>query len=145
MTDIRDMTIDDLIENLEDCFDWDDRYKYILELGRALSPLEESAQTEENRIVGCQSNAWMTAEKIPGDQPRLKLHAGSDTQVVQGLIAIVLIAYSGKTAEEIKALDIESLFKRLGIEKHLSPVRGNGLRAMVQTIRRLADDLDQDE
>ena len=65
------LTIDDLIANLEDCFDWDDRYKYILELGRSLPPLEESDRTEENRIVGCQSNAWMTAETIPGDPPRL--------------------------------------------------------------------------
>lgn len=139
-SELADLTIDELVANFEDCFDWDDRYGYIIELGRKLPPLPDDAKTEANQIQGCQSDAWMTVEeKNEEDLTRLYFAAGSDTFIVRGLIAVLVVAYSGLTPREILELDIDHLFDRIDLRKHLSPVRGNGLLAMVKKIRGLAE------
>ena len=132
------MTVKDLVEEMEICWDWDERYRFILELGRKLPPMPEAAKVEQNLIHGCQSTAWMISKLVTNGRPRIRFLADSDSQIVKGLIAILYVAYSGRTIDEIAEFDIEDLFERLELRRHLSPVRGNGLMAIVRKIRELA-------
>lgn len=132
------MTVKDLVAEMEICWDWDERYRFILELGRLLPKMPETAKTDENLIHGCQSTAWMISELITNGRPRIRILADSDSQIVQGLIAVLYVAYSGHTVDEIIAFDVDDLFDRLELRRHLSPVRGNGLLAIVKKIKELA-------
>jgi cysteine desulfuration protein SufE len=126
-----------MIENFDDCFDWEDKYRYVLELGRKLPRLTAEQQNDDNRVIGCQSNAWVIAE--PEDAAgQLAFKADSDSQIVRGLLSIVVIALSHRSPEEILAYDIEGLFERLELTRHLSPIRGNGLLASVKKVREIA-------
>ena len=138
MNDLDSLTIKDVVEEMEVCWDWDERYRYILELGRKLPPMPETAKTDENLIPGCQSTAWMISALITNGKARIRILADSDSQIVKGLIAILYVAYSGHTVDEIAEFDIEDLFERLELRRHLSPVRGNGLLAIVRKIKELA-------
>ena len=123
-----DVTSDDILDSLSFFDSWEDRYKYIIDLGRELPPLDEQARVEQNMVRGCQSQVWLTSREEGG---KLYFDADSDAFIVKGLLAVVLAAYNGKTPEEILAFDIEDYFSRLNLLKHLSVTRGNGLRAMV--------------
>lgn len=131
------MTLEELIENFEFLDDWEDRYRYLIDLGRELPPLEEAARIDANKVEGCMSQVWLVAEGTGAEAP-LTLRADSDAAIVKGLIAVLLIAFSGKTPAQILATDIGSQFARIGLEQHLSPSRTNGLHAMIETIRRHA-------
>ena len=117
--------------------DWEDRYRFIIDLGKSLPELPECARTEENLVRGCQSQVWLKVEIDP-ETRKLHLLMDSDAHIVRGLIAIVLAAYKDLTPEEILEFDIEGLFDELELLKHLSPTRGNGLRALIGRIRELA-------
>lgn len=130
-----DVTSDDILDSLSFFDSWEDRYKYIIDLGRELPPLDEQARVEQNMVRGCQSQVWLTSREEGG---KLYFDADSDAFIVKGLLAVVLAAYNGKTPEEILAFDIEDYFSRLNLLKHLSVTRGNGLRAMVKRIRDTA-------
>lgn len=130
-----DATSDDILDSLSFFDSWEDRYKYIIDLGRELPPLDEQARVEQNMVRGCQSQVWLTSRNEGG---RLYFDADSDAFIVKGLLAVVLAAYNGRTPEEILAFDIEDYFSRLNLLKHLSVTRGNGLRAMVKRIRDTA-------
>lgn len=130
-----DISSDDIIETLSFFDSWEDRYKYIIDLGRELPPLDDSQRTDENIVRGCQSQVWLTSRAEGG---RLYFDADSDAFIVKGLLAVVLAAYNGKTPEAILAFDIEDYFTRLNLLKHLSVTRGNGLRAMVKRIKDTA-------
>ncbi|MDX9688601.1 MULTISPECIES: SufE family protein [Halopseudomonas] len=130
-----DVTSDDILDSLSFFDSWEDRYKYIIDLGRELPPLDEQARVEQNMVRGCQSQVWLTSRNEGG---RLYFDADSDAFIVKGLLAVVLAAYNGRTPEEILAFDIEDYFSRLNLLKHLSVTRGNGLRAMVKRIRDTA-------
>lgn len=127
--------ITEIEESFEFLDDWEDRFEYLLELGRKLPAMPEAERTEPNRVHGCQASVWMTME-IEGGEVRLQ--AVSDAHIVNGLIAILMSLYNGKPPREAVGIDAESLFKRLGLEEHLSPTRRNGLHSMVQRIRSLA-------
>lgn len=131
------MTIDDIRDNFELLDEWDDRYRYIIELGRSLPELPDSARTETNKVRGCASQVWMTTDVRPdgADGPVLDFHGDSDAHIVRGLIAILLVLYSGKAARRIVATDAEALFEKLGLREHLTPQRSNGFRAMVDRIK----------
>jgi cysteine desulfuration protein SufE len=131
------MSVDEIIENFSYLEDWDDRYRYLIELGRALEPLAESAHNDVNKVRGCASQVWLetTASADPSGAPLLTFGGDSDAHIVRGLVAIVLALYSGKTAEEILATDAQDLFKTLGLSAHLTPQRSNGLRSMVERIK----------
>lgn len=117
--------------------DWTERYQYLIDLGRKLPAFPEQARTEENKVHGCQSQVWLLAR---GDADRLDFTAISDSSIVSGLIALLLRVYSGRSAHEI--LDTEPRFiEAIGLSKHLSPTRSNGLAAMLATIKRRAADL----
>ncbi|MDQ2077262.1 SufE family protein [Marinimicrobium sp. ABcell2] len=130
-----DITPDDIIETLGFFDTWEDRYKYIIDLGKELEPLPEEHRTEANLVRGCQSQVWLVHEQRDG---RLFFHADSDAFIVRGLLGVVLAAYNGKPAREVLDFDIEGYFDQLNLIKHLSPTRGNGLRAMVQRIQTIA-------
>ncbi|HCB41782.1 MAG TPA: Fe-S cluster assembly protein SufE [Pseudomonas sp.] len=130
-----DITSDDIVDTLSFFDSWEDRYKYIIDLGRELPELAAEQRTEDNLVRGCQSQVWLVSRR-EGD--RLYFDADSDAFIVKGLLAVVLAAYNGKRVDEIRDFDIEGYFSSLNLLKHLSVTRGNGLRAMVQRIQASA-------
>jgi cysteine desulfuration protein SufE len=130
------MTLNEIIETFQLIDDWDERYRYLIELGRALEPLPADAHTEENRVRGCASQVWLTSEtaRVQGE-PRLFFKGDSDAHIVRGLVALTLAIFSGKTAREIVATDPFPVFEELGLSQHLTPQRSNGVRSMVERIR----------
>jgi cysteine desulfuration protein SufE len=135
------MSINEIIENFELLEEWDDRYRYLIELGRALPPLPDAARTDANKVQGCASQVWLaTAIKPNGSAgPVLNFEGDSDAHIVRGLIAILFALYSGKGAQEILEADAIKLFEKLGLREHLTPQRSNGFRSMVNRIRRDAN------
>jgi cysteine desulfuration protein SufE len=131
------MTIDEIIENFSLLEEWDDRYRYVIELGRSLAPLPEATRTESNKVQGCASQVWLATMVRPGGAagPVLNFVGDSDSHLVRGLIAILLALYSEKPAREILSTDALVLFDRLGLREHLTPQRSNGFRSMVERIR----------
>ena len=137
-TDLMAASIDDIIADFEFLDDWEDRYRYVIELGRELGPLPEGAHNAANKVQGCVSQVWLVTEAEEGEDPAIRLRGDSDAHIVRGLVAIVLALYSGKRASEILAIDAEAVLRKLGLDEHLTPQRANGLRAMIQRIRREA-------
>jgi cysteine desulfuration protein SufE len=131
------MTIDEIIADFSLLEDWDDRYRYVIELGRALAPLAAEAHNETNKVQGCASQVWLATSIAPDGAggPVLTFVGDSDAHIVRGLIAILLTTYSGKPAREILGTDAVALFERLGLREHLTPQRSNGFRAMVERIK----------
>src|SRR6185295_8871432 len=131
------MNIDDIIDNFALLDDWDDRYRYVIELGRMLTPLPEALRTETNKVQGCASQVWLATHVRPNGAagPTLSFSGDSDAHIVRGLIAILFALYSGKHAPEILDADAVALFNRLGLREHLTPQRSNGFRSMVERIR----------
>jgi len=129
--------IDEITENFALLDDWDDRYRYVIELGRTLAPLPDAARTDANKVQGCASQVWLQTTLRPnGEQgPVLNFVGDSDAHIVKGLIAILFALYSGKPAKEILALDALGLFDHLALRGHLTPQRSNGFRSMVERIR----------
>ncbi len=130
-----EITSDDIIDTLSFFDDWEERYKYIIDMGKQLPPIAEEKKADDYLVRGCQSQVWIDHEVADG---RYFFEVDSDAFIVKGLLGIIMSAYNGKTADDILAFDIEAFFEALDLLKHLSPTRGNGLRAMVQKIRGLA-------
>lgn len=126
----------DIIDNFAMLDDWEDRYRYVIELGRSLSPLAEADRSDANKVQGCTSQVWLAA-RHGGDV--LTFSGDSDAHIVRGLVAILLAMVSGKTPAAILAADPVELFERLGLKDHLTPQRSNGFRSMVARIRRDAE------
>lgn len=132
------MDVDEIRETFAFFDSWEDKYRFVIDLGKDLPDLDDAEKTEANLVRGCQSQVWLVSRVDP-DSGRMRLSLDSDAHIVRGLIAIVLAAYDGRTPEEILQFDIEGLFEELDLLGHLSATRGNGLRAMVQTIRARAE------
>jgi len=130
-------TIDEIIENFALLDEWDDRYRYVIELGRTLGALPEELRTETNKVQGCASQVWLGTKVQPNGAagPTLSFVGDSDAHIVRGLIAILFALYSGKPAPEILKTDAVELFNRLGLREHLTPQRSNGFRSMVERIK----------
>ena len=128
--------LDEILDNFSLLDQWDDRYRYVIELGRELTPLPEPARTDANKVQGCASQVWLDTSVRPNGAggPVLSFVGDSDAHIVRGLIAILLALYSGKTAETILATDAIALFDKLGLREHLTPQRSNGFRSMVNRI-----------
>jgi cysteine desulfuration protein SufE len=132
------MTIDDILADFELLDDWEDRYRYVIELGRGLEPLPDEARTPANKVQGCVSQVWLETSRANNgseDGPALHFVGDSDAYIVRGLIAILLAMYSGRPPDRILATDAEAVFDRLGLRDHLTPQRSNGLMSMVKRIR----------
>ena len=130
-------TLDEIVDNFSLLEEWDDRYRYVIELGRALSPLAERDRTEANKVQGCASQVWLATTVHPNGQggPVLTFSGDSDAHIVRGLIAILFAMFSGQQARAILSTDAIALFERLGLREHLTPQRSNGFRSMVERIR----------
>lgn len=132
------MTIDEIRDNFELLEEWDDRYRYVIELGRTLEPMSEAEHSAANKVQGCASQVWLSLKtsRGPDSAPVLTYVGDSDAHIVRGLIAILLTLYSGRKPQDILDTDAITVFDELGFREHLTPQRSNGLRAMVERIRR---------
>lgn len=129
-------TIDDIRDNLAFLDDWEERYRFLIDLGRGLPPLPEDARTEANKVRGCASQVWLIAQPRKALKgPVLDYIGDSDAHIVRGLIAVVFALFSGRTAEEILATDARAIFNELGLAQHLTAQRSNGLFSMVERIK----------
>ncbi len=130
-------TIDEIRDNFALLEEWDDRYRYVIELGRTLEPMPEAEHSPENKVQGCASQVWLSKQlnRSGGNGPVLKYVGDSDAHIVRGLIAILLTLYSGRSPQEILSTDAPAVFDEFGFRDHLTPQRSNGLRAMVERIR----------
>jgi cysteine desulfuration protein SufE len=131
------MKIEEIIDNFSYLDDWDDRYRYVIELGRGLEPLPEAARTDANKVQGCASQVWLSTRIEPNGKagPVLRFRGESDAHIVRGLIAILLALYSGRSATDILRTDAIAVFDRLGLREHLTPQRSNGFRSMMERIK----------
>lgn len=129
------MNIDDVIETFDFLGDWEERYKYLIDLGRKLEPLPESEKTEATLVRGCMSQVWMTGGVADG---KLAVRGDSDAHLVRGLIALLLIMVNGKSPEAVLATDVAALFKQLGLDSHITVNRRNGFFSMVERIQQMA-------
>ncbi|MBI1391737.1 MAG: cysteine desulfuration protein SufE [Alphaproteobacteria bacterium] len=133
-------TFDDIVSDFAFLDDWDDRYKYLIDLGRALYPYPEDARDEAHKVKGCASQVWL-APRIDGAGPDalISFRGDSDAHIVKGLVAVLLALYSGKRADEIAAIDAAEALAPLDLSGHLTPQRSNGLAAMATRIRAIAE------
>jgi cysteine desulfuration protein SufE len=131
------MTIEEIRDNFALLDEWDDRYRYVIELGRMLDPMPEAEHSAANKVQGCASQVWLAkyVGRNHANVPLLKYRGDSDAHIVRGLIAILLTLYSGHTPREILSIDAIAVFDEFGFRDHLTPQRSNGLRAMVERIR----------
>jgi cysteine desulfuration protein SufE len=132
------MKIDEILDGFSFLDDWDDRYRYVIELGKALTPYPEAVRDEAHKVQGCASQVWLHSIVQPsnGKGPVLSFVGDSDAIIVRGLVAILLALYSDQPAKEILSADAIALFEKLGLKEHLTPQRSNGFRSMVERIRR---------
>jgi cysteine desulfuration protein SufE len=132
----RAMTLDEIIDGFEFLDDWDDRYRFLIELGRMLPPFAEEERSPRYKVEGCASQVWLVTERNDsGGEPSLTFRGDSDAHLVRGLIAVLLALYSGRTPREILATDAQPVLDRIGLGTHLTPQRSNGVRAMVTRIK----------
>jgi cysteine desulfuration protein SufE len=130
------MQIDELIDNFSFLDDWEDRYRYLIELGRALDPLEDAERTPQTKVRGCASQVWLISHaEGRGRGAMLTFRGDSDAHIVRGLIAVLFALYSGRTASDILGIDERSVLAKLGLTDHLTPQRSNGLASMVARIK----------
>jgi cysteine desulfuration protein SufE len=131
------MTIEEIRDNFALLEEWDDRYRYVIELGRTLDPMPEAEHSSANKVQGCASQVWLSKrlDRNDANDPLLNYLGDSDAHIVRGLIAILLTLYSGRTPREILSTDAIKVFDEFGFREHLTPQRSNGLRAMVERIR----------
>ena len=129
-------TIDEIVSNFELLDEWEERYRYLIELGRQMEPLADEAHTDANKVRGCASQVWLVTKLEPSDgRPVLHLVGDSDAHIVRGLVALLISLYRGKSPSEALSTDALGLFKGLGLSEHLTPQRSNGVRSMVERIR----------
>jgi cysteine desulfuration protein SufE len=133
-----EITPEEIVDTLGFFDSWEDRYRYIIDLGKQLPEMSDDKKTDDRIVKGCQSQVWIDHWVEDG---KIMLNVDSDAHIVRGLLAVVMSAYNTKTAQQVLDFDIESFFEELDLIKHLSPTRGNGLRSMVQRIRELATSL----
>lgn len=128
-------SIDQIIDDFAFLDDWEDRYRYVIELGKALPDLPEAQRTADNKVNGCASQVWLVSHRGEGADPVMTFEGDSDAHIVRGLVAIVLAACSGKHASDIAKTDLIGIFDKIGLVENLSSQRANGLRSMVKRIR----------
>jgi len=131
-------TLSEIRANFDLLDEWEDRYRYVIELGRTLKPLSDELRSEANKVRGCASQVWLSTSIKKRDgcgSPQLTFEGDSDAHIVRGLIAILFAIYGGKRADEILAVDAEPIFAELGLKEHLTRQRSNGLASMVSRIR----------
>jgi cysteine desulfuration protein SufE len=127
---------EDIVDDLAFFDDWEQRYQYIIDLGKSIPGLADEQKTADKLVRGCQSSVWLDTRMVDG---KIQFDVDSDAVIVQGLLALVMAVYNNKTPAQILAFDIDDYFSQLDLERHITPTRGNGLRAIVNKIRQLAE------
>ena len=135
MTETAPPPIDEIVENFEFLDDWEDRYRYLIELGRMLPDYPEAARDEAHKVRGCASQVWLATEAGEGADPVLKVRADSDAHIVRGLVALALASFDGRPASEIEAHELGPTLSRIGLDEHLTPQRANGFASLVGRIK----------
>jgi len=131
--------IDDIVADFEVIEDWEERYRYVIELGKGLPDLPEADHTEDNKVRGCASQVWLTTRVEPTPEgPRLIFAGDSDAHIVKGLVAIMIAIFSGHTAREILTIDPEPIFTTISLRDHITPQRANGINSMIERMRNEA-------
>ena len=131
-------TIDIIRDDFAFLDDWEDRYRYIIDLGQGLAPYPDAARDDAHKVRGCVSQVWLKTRLTGGDDPILEFEGDSDAHIVRGLVAIMLALFSGKHASEILRIDADATMREFGLDEHLTPQRANGLRSMIKRIKREA-------
>lgn len=132
-------TFDEIVETFEFLDDWEDRYRHVIDMGKAMPEMDDALKTPTTKVDGCASQVWILPQiKGQGDDAILNFTGSSDAMIVKGLIAILKVLYSGKTVKEVLKIDALGSFARLGLDQHLSAQRSNGLRAMIERLRNVA-------
>lgn len=132
------MTLEEIQSNFELLDDWEDRYRYVIELGRQLPPMPAELKSDQNKVRGCASQVWLASTESPSGSPggtKLSFQGDSDAMIVKGLIAVLFAIFNGRSADTILATDPQPIFKELGLSEHLTPQRSNGLKSMVERVR----------
>lgn len=135
------MSLEHMLEAFTFLEDWEDRYRFIMDLGRKLPDMPEDQKNEANFVHGCQSQVWVALQETGGAGSPVELVADSDAFIVKGLAAMVVVILAGRTVGEIAGFDVEQVFDGLGLHEHLSPTRSNGLHGMIQQVRDRAGEL----
>ncbi len=133
-----EMSLEEIRSDFSVLDDWEDRYRYVIELGRMLPPFDDAFKTESTKVRGCASQVWLVTSTLPPEadgEPRLSFKGDSDAHIVRGLVAILLSAVDGLTARQIAALDVTAIFAELGLKDNLTPQRSNGLASMISRIK----------
>jgi cysteine desulfuration protein SufE len=130
--------LDEIARDFELLPDWEERYRHLIELGRGLQPLSPAEHSDERKVRGCASQVWLVTDAEAGINPRLTFRGDSDAHIVRGLIAVLIVLFSGRRASEILEIDTKAELAKLGLDGHLSAQRSNGLHAMVERIRQEA-------
>ena len=131
-------TIDTIREDFAFLDSWEDKYRYVIELGEGLPPYPEDSRDAAHKVQGCVSQVWLLTERGRGEDPEIRFSGDSDAHIVRGLVAIVIALFSGRRASDIVALDAEGAMRSLGLDEHLTPQRANGLRAMIRRMKQEA-------
>lgn len=131
----QDITAEDIVATMQNFKGWEDRYRQVIQWGKKLPQMPDDLKSDQVTVSGCESQVWLVSEQVEG-----KWHfcADSDARIVRGLIALVMAAYEGKSSAQIQSFDVDSYFEKLGLIAHLSPSRGNGLKAIVEQIKQLS-------
>lgn len=128
--------LEDILADFDVIEDWEERYRYVIELGRTLEPLDVADRNEINKVRGCASQVWLSARTvIENGEPHIHYTGDSDAHIVKGLVAVMLAIYSGRAAREILEIDPEATFSAIGLREHLTPQRANGVNSMIERIR----------
>lgn len=135
------MDLDELVDDFAFFDSWEDRYRYLIDLGKGLPPMDPAEKTEENRVRGCISKVWVSTHRLEGEPARLGFDADSDSAIVRGLVAVARHLFDGRTKDEIGAVEVDDVFGRLGFDQHISVNRRNGFQAMVGLIKARAQEL----
>ncbi|CAK1696179.1 cysteine desulfuration protein SufE [Vibrio crassostreae] len=130
-----EITSDDIVAKMQTFSGWEDRYRQVIQWGKKLPNMPDELKSEQVVVSGCESRVWLVSQNIDGVW---HFCADSDARIVRGLIALVMAAYDGKTSEQVQAFDIDGYFEKIGLITHLSPSRGNGLKAIVAQIQELS-------
>lgn len=133
------MDLAELVDDFAFFDSWEDRYRYLIDLGRALPPMDEGLKVEENRVRGCISKVWVHPEVVAGEPARMTFVADSDSAIVRGLVAVARALLDGRTKAEVAALDVDEVFRALGFDAHISVNRRNGFQAMVRGLQAYAE------
>jgi len=126
---------EEIIDDIAFFDDWEQRYQYIIDLGKSIPSINESLKTDDRLVRGCQSSVWLLSKEEDG---KLQFQVDSDAVIVNGLLALVMAVFNDKTSTQILAFDIDGYFKKLDLERHITPARGNGLRSIVLKVRAIA-------